>query len=48
MNTRISYLYRDGGNYKRRSGDEVLTGTLSDERIADIRRTCSELVVYAG
>jgi len=41
MNTRIYYLYRDGSNNKIGS-QEVLSGTLTDQQISDIRRVCDE------
>ncbi len=41
MNTRVSYLYRDGANNKH-GNDEVMAGTLTAEQVADIRRVCDE------
>lgn len=35
MNTQISYMYRDGSNYKQHA-DVVIAGTLTDEQKKDI------------
>ncbi len=37
----MSYLYRDGANNKL-GGDVVLTGTLTDDQMTDIRHACDE------
>ena len=45
MNTRITYLYRDGANNKQ-GGEVVLAGTLTADKITDIRQACDEGVWF--